>query len=219
MSGIEALLSKPGTTTMAWALVHFLWQGAAVALLLGLVLAVVPRRLSQIRFAAAVMALGVMLILPLATGIILWPDTTPTIPSGPGPLMPLEVSDIQQSNPVNQAITQIGLTAKDRNMNAFLPMILGFWILGVSLFTARNLSSLIQVRNLSRRGTFAPPREMDCDPEAFGRAYRCVAESSSSWVHPGSGSHRDRVGTTGDPGPRQCLHWVAPRRTRGDSRP
>src|SRR5437867_1999202 len=57
------------THALGWALVHFLWQGAALAILLGIALTVTPATASRTRYALSLLALCAMLALPVATGV------------------------------------------------------------------------------------------------------------------------------------------------------
>ncbi|WP_224240407.1 M56 family metallopeptidase [Hyalangium gracile] len=54
--------------SLGWALLHLLWQGALVAVVLALALRVLGRRAANARYALACGALVMMLALPLATG-------------------------------------------------------------------------------------------------------------------------------------------------------
>ncbi len=52
---------------LGWTLVHFLWQGTALAIALGMALAVVPRRFARVRYALGCSTLALMLAVPTAT--------------------------------------------------------------------------------------------------------------------------------------------------------
>ena len=80
MSGWETLLSGSLFQAMAWSLIHFLWQGAVVAVVLALTLTLIPRRFSQVRYLAAGSAMALMLVLPVVTGWMLWSGAS-VIPS------------------------------------------------------------------------------------------------------------------------------------------
>src|SRR6185436_5502384 len=54
---------------IAWALVHFLWQGALVGLAAAVALRHLRSRSASARYALAVGALGAMLALPVATAV------------------------------------------------------------------------------------------------------------------------------------------------------
>jgi Zn-dependent protease with chaperone function len=72
------LLSDPWVQRAGWALVHFVWQGAVVALLLMGVLHLLPRRSPQARWAAACAALALMAALPAVTVWWMLPEGGPT---------------------------------------------------------------------------------------------------------------------------------------------
>jgi beta-lactamase regulating signal transducer with metallopeptidase domain len=71
------LCSSVPAQRVGWALVHFLWQGAAVALLLAATLHLLNRRSARTRYAAACCALATMALLPVVTGIAITPEAPP----------------------------------------------------------------------------------------------------------------------------------------------
>lgn len=71
MNGLETLLANPFLQALGWALVHFIWQGAAVALLYAGLATLLRRRAANLRYSVACMAMLVMLALPVATVLII----------------------------------------------------------------------------------------------------------------------------------------------------
>jgi len=69
-AAIAGLPSDPWAQRVGWALVHFLWQGAAVALMLAVALRLMRRASPQLRWAAACAALALMAALPVATALL-----------------------------------------------------------------------------------------------------------------------------------------------------
>jgi len=68
MSAVELVLRQPWVARAGWTLVHFLWQGTLIAVLLAAVRGVAGRRLTaRARYAMACLALGLMTLAPLAT--------------------------------------------------------------------------------------------------------------------------------------------------------
>ena len=61
------LANSWGMQTLGWTLLHFLWQGALVALVLGCMLALMRGQRSQLRYAAACCGLALMVALPVVT--------------------------------------------------------------------------------------------------------------------------------------------------------
>jgi len=78
----ESLFSGALVQRLGWALVHFLWQGVAVALLLAGVLACLRRRSAGARYVAATTAMLVLLTLPVAT-FCLVPAAEPAVETSP----------------------------------------------------------------------------------------------------------------------------------------
>jgi TonB family protein len=68
LQGVPAQADFPALVrALGWTLLHFCWQGAAVAALLWCALALLPVRMPQARYAAASLALALMVAMPLAT--------------------------------------------------------------------------------------------------------------------------------------------------------
>src|SRR5690242_11057621 len=70
MNAFEMLLAKPVIQALGWALVHFIWQGATIALLYA-GLAACLRRSANVRYSVACAAMVLMLALPIATTFII----------------------------------------------------------------------------------------------------------------------------------------------------
>src|SRR5882762_8293356 len=69
MSGTETLLATPAVQAIAWALVHFLWQGALVGLAAAAALSLLKKSSAAVRYAVAAGALLLMVALPVATAV------------------------------------------------------------------------------------------------------------------------------------------------------
>ena len=81
MSGLEKiileageLLSHPAAQRLGWVLLHFLWQGAALALALGVALLLLPRGKPNARYAAACLTMLMMAIAPVGTFFAISPS-------------------------------------------------------------------------------------------------------------------------------------------------
>ena len=61
---------------VGWTLVHSLWQGAAIAVVAGLLLAAVPRGSARVRYAILCVALFAHLAAPIVTAAVLAPGAT-----------------------------------------------------------------------------------------------------------------------------------------------
>ena len=67
----STLLSQPIFQALGWALIHFIWQGALVALLYASLRVILRRRAAHVRYAVACCALLLMFALPAATTLII----------------------------------------------------------------------------------------------------------------------------------------------------
>ena len=67
MRGLTGILSQPVYRMIAVSLIHFLWQGTLVGVLLSAVNRVLRRSSAHSRYAAACAALAMMLTLPVVT--------------------------------------------------------------------------------------------------------------------------------------------------------
>jgi len=64
---LDGLLAQPAAERIGWALLHSVWQGILVALLLAIALELLRRRSANIRYLVSCAALLVMTVLPVAT--------------------------------------------------------------------------------------------------------------------------------------------------------
>lgn len=71
------LLSHPAAQRLGWTLLHFLWQGTALALALGVALLLLPRGKPNVRYAAACLTLLMMAIAPVGTFFAISPSSEP----------------------------------------------------------------------------------------------------------------------------------------------
>src|SRR5690349_12651438 len=67
MTALEAILQHDLVQTVGWALLHFVWQGCLIALLLFCALVLEARRSAQMRYWSACTALLLMALAPLVT--------------------------------------------------------------------------------------------------------------------------------------------------------
>src|SRR6266496_6629262 len=79
MISLEMLLAKPIFQALGWALVHFIWQGTAVALLYAGLAGLLRRRAANVRYSVACAAMLLMIALPVATVCIIEQSSTRTL--------------------------------------------------------------------------------------------------------------------------------------------
>ncbi len=69
MNFVSQWLGQPGTETLGWTLLHFLWQGGLVAALLALILRCLRSASANSRYLAALAALVLSALLPVGTAV------------------------------------------------------------------------------------------------------------------------------------------------------
>jgi len=143
-----SILGESGAQAVAWALVHFLWQGALVGLGLAAALALGRGWSARLRYALSAGALLLMLALPVATAVArLELPARPTARSFTAPLAAPAT--------VTEAGAPVGLVpavdGPERGPEAWLPVVLSLWALGVVLLSVYHLGGWIQARRLTRR--------------------------------------------------------------------
>src|SRR6185369_2302389 len=72
MNTIETMLDQPAVIALGWALIHFIWQGAFVALLLASVLRVFRGWSTNARYGAACVAMFLMMGAPAVTMALIY---------------------------------------------------------------------------------------------------------------------------------------------------
>lgn len=73
MTLIQTLLDHPVVESIGWALIHFVWQGAIIGLVLACVLAAIRRRSSNVKYLTCCCGLLVLAAAPVATSVFLLP--------------------------------------------------------------------------------------------------------------------------------------------------
>ena len=135
--------------TLAWTLLHFLWQGVMIGCLLGLLLLLAPReddaRRSNFRYAAAMLALLLVVLVPCLTFIWQW-FGHPAISS---------YSDVASQYTI--------LAGVDAAMHWQMPSLLQRWLLacwaaGVSWYATKMLLAWLSLQYLQRTQVHATPQ-------------------------------------------------------------
>lgn len=164
---LENLLSPGTIERLGWMLVHFLWQAAAVALLLAVLLRLLRRAGANARYAAACGALVLMVVLPVITmpfvevsGPIAEagpPLELPSLPVveplpvtilpaaelPPLEMKPLEITDAAPPVPLRERVIAA--------VEPALPYVVLGWLAGVLGLSAWHLGGWAQLHRLKRR--------------------------------------------------------------------
>ena len=149
------------THALGWALVHFLWQGAALAILLALALALTRSIAARTRYTLSLLTLAAMLILPVATGVRLYERARVGAPSATTitASLPSQPAQTEAKPPAPAAVSTgaqpIDVVAFRDLVNPFLPWLVVLWVLGVVALSARLAHGWIMARRLRTQGTRA----------------------------------------------------------------
>ena len=144
MRTLEACIHTPLAKALGWALVHFLWEGLAIAAALVVLLWLCGPGRAQVRYALCCLAMlamplifGVTLALrfdgPVATAGVTWPPRaieSPGAQRGGAPAPRPWLERVRDS----------------------LPWVVPFWMAGVVVLYGRILGGCIAVERLRRKG-------------------------------------------------------------------
>jgi beta-lactamase regulating signal transducer with metallopeptidase domain len=167
MPAIETLLRQPAAQAVAWALLQFVWQGAAIGALTALALFALRRSASDVRYVVASIGLALMLTLPLVTGVQkyqgLTSDTTTIASTVPA------ASEVPASRQVEEPSSQVAPAAASEvpsvafargtleamraiQVERVLPPLMLIWLAGVTMLSLRLLTGWLWVQRLRTHG-------------------------------------------------------------------
>jgi beta-lactamase regulating signal transducer with metallopeptidase domain len=157
MTFIQNLLTEPPFQALGWALVHFLWQGALVALVLAACKPLLRRSTARVRYAVSCLFLLVLLALPVFTFLgSMGQDPSDSanatwVPTSVATLLPTSDGTVPVTlNPnFQEAVTPL------------LPWVVGIWIVGVMLLTLRWVAAMAYLRRLRRNVSLAVPPDWE----------------------------------------------------------
>src|SRR5436305_10863402 len=152
MRGTETLWATPAVQAIAWALVHFLWQGALIGLAAAGGLSLLKKSSAAVRYAVAAGALLLMLALPVGTALRLAGSADATVAAGSptrAGTSPVSASGLQAPS---IAVPAALPTAVRDALPSALPWIFALWLAGVGLLSVYHLGGYRQVRRLTRTG-------------------------------------------------------------------
>jgi CubicO group peptidase (beta-lactamase class C family)/beta-lactamase regulating signal transducer with metallopeptidase domain len=179
--GLSNLLITPIVQVLGRVLLHFIWQGLAVALVLWLLFFVF--RTSQVRYILACAALVVMTLLPIFTGVrvareqariegnryVLEALANSTAPTSSSENAGLEEGvKVVRAMPATQNATNTPATSDKTNylqvtinIDRYLPWLVVSWFVGVVALSIRLLGGLFVTQRLRTKLTKAVPKEIE----------------------------------------------------------
>ena len=148
---IPDIFESSAMLRVGWALLHFLWQGAVIALALKGALTVAERSSSRLRYSLALACLFLMAALPVF--VLCKPQNSQSdIPAAS------ETIQFESAATTDSTTASIPIPSKPdfrttalRYAAPLVPWITVGWILGVALLSLKTIGGVIQVRALKRK--------------------------------------------------------------------
>jgi Zn-dependent protease with chaperone function len=170
--------SSPVAQSIAWSLLHLVWQGVLVAALLGSALQLMRGSSANSRYLVSCVALGAMLVLPAATAMrvhrSLQEQAAPARDLSSG-MQPSTTMMDEAARP-STAVTTAALSSSEQSsvwrtsavhlLDRSVPFVLALWTAGVILFSLRLFAGWLRVQRLA--GSAAAAAGLDSE-ERLGR--------------------------------------------------
>lgn len=161
MNPLNAFVDSPAVARLGWTLVHSLWQLLLIGLAFAGLSLLLRQRSAALRYLNGYVALMLCLALPAATFIWLQPVAPVSVATAPLPAA--NQADLEVIPAVPSAPTPVVQTAHEFGPNellpswrdrleAWLPRLVGIWMVGVLLLALRPLIGWWGVRRLRREG-------------------------------------------------------------------
>ena len=165
---------------LGWALVHFVWQGSALAALAALIMGI--SRSSSARHIAGVTALALMLLAPVATFFYLHQEQVPAPATKSSPLVSVAwpISTTSES-PILPAASAHYAQSLDA-----IPWLAEAWLIGVALFSIRSAGGFVVLeRHRRKRSSFVRGRLLEiCHALQLQLGiHRVIQYCECQWLH------------------------------------
>jgi beta-lactamase regulating signal transducer with metallopeptidase domain len=181
MPAIEALLRQPAAEAVGWALLQFVWQGAAVGALTAIALVMLRRSAADVRYVVASIGLALMLTLPTVSGAQKFQALRAIDAARAMPTAAFDITTRAGQSREPGSASRVTNTAADtatfdrmlsasgarpgwlntsvRRIEPLLPTLILVWILGVSMLSLRLFTGWIWIQRLRTRGVSAASGE------------------------------------------------------------
>ncbi|WP_223650338.1 M56 family metallopeptidase [Hymenobacter psoromatis] len=166
---LNEVLSPALVRGVGYALLHSLWQGGVLALLLAGALPLLRRHRAEVRYALAAGALGTLLLAAGGTFGYYYDRAVPLaeaapviLAGGPGPLASATLRGVGTPTHLASAAPAAPLSwpaATRQQLEPYLPLVVLAWLLGLVVLSGRLAGGLLYADRLRRTGTRALGRE------------------------------------------------------------
>jgi len=157
---LRDILSQQVVHKLGWTLLHSLWQGGVVVLLLAVLLRVLRKSSANLRYVIACLGLAVIVLLPVVTFYIV-PAPTPDVESVPGFSAPITEgpykvydTDIPLQRAAEYMQMYPTISFKQRVMNYYtsaMPYIVFGWFIGVLALSLWHLGGWLYLQRLKQK--------------------------------------------------------------------
>ena len=160
MTGMKLVMGEPEILILGWAGLNFVWQGALLAVLFGLLLLVIKPRRAGLRYLLGLATLVVMSGLPVVS---VWKGHLPATPVAPLsfggiPVVPQPDRTPPQSQIAGAPTPEWRQVAYQR-LERLLPWASALWILGALVLSFKTLGGLVRTRFLARNASVSDVEE------------------------------------------------------------
>jgi beta-lactamase regulating signal transducer with metallopeptidase domain len=139
---LRELLSKSQVLLLGWTLVHFLWEGALIAMILSVVLKGMKRQSADARYAVACAAMLGLLLCPIATLLTFAPEFVRRVTASGGDAVPATTFGL--------LLSAVGRLLDSPSANELLRATVGAWGVGVLFLLARLTLGWLRVQQVRR---------------------------------------------------------------------
>lgn len=153
MTVMTDLFTPTTVQTLGWTLLHFLWQGTAVALIVAVLLWLTKAASPTVRYGLACAGLALMMILPGLTYAVLRPQVEASTDLSYDLVVPNAQSSQLETAAADQGAAESARPAATRPgwLRPYLPGLVTIWLMGVLFLTVRLLGGLWLLRKLKTR--------------------------------------------------------------------
>lgn len=193
-----ASLMSTWSHALGWMLIHFLWQGLAVAAALWLGLSMIPRRRCAMRYNVSILALAAVCLLPIGTT---WKIVSSVDEGGNEKALVQNVVPMQSPSSIElpaNSVAEIDLARKhemnfdfeegpsEKSLDPILPWLVVFWGIGLLIANLRLVRSWLTLLRWKQDGLIPTQKEWNvrfsrlAGQLAIGRATRLLESSRVS---------------------------------------